>query len=201
MNQSVFAVYAQDFPGSAESRYTIGEYPTENAALTAAAERVRADLQRLYHTDLTAKELFDLWLEKGEDVVIVPDDPIAPFSAIDFARLMALRITGETGRPLLMEVTCIDCLSTASGFTTSPKQWTFWVRAPATYAGATNLVRRTTEFLYREMSRAASSCEGSRYVLLNVAPREVTCDEMADALLKSAQKTVYTVREDGAFVE
>ena len=137
----------------------------------------------------------------GDDVFIVPDDATAPFSAVNFARLMALQITLDDSRPLFLEVTCTDRLNFPNGSALPPKQWVFRLKAPATYAGASPLIRRATEFLYDAMSRKALASEGSNYTLLDKTMRELSDAEVAQEDQAAPRKTVFVVQGDGSFVE
>jgi len=201
MTEPIYAVFARAFFKGEESRRKVGEFPTHDAALTAAAERVLGDLWAIFSSGQSAKDLFDLWKTLGDDVAVVPDDQTAPFSATDCARLMVLQVTLDESRPLTLEVTCTDCLNFSSGFSSPPKQWVFWVKAPATYAGATTPLRRATEYLYCEMSRPALQSEGSSYTLLEMTVRELSEDEVMQGRQAPPHKTVYVVQGDGAFVE
>jgi len=196
-----FTVFARAFGKSQESPRNEGEFPTYEAALTAAANRVLNDLFAVYDTKQNARELFDLWQSLGDDIFIVPDDETAPFSAVNFARLMVMQVTLDDSRPLVLEVTCTDQLNFPSGTASPSKQWVFWVKAPATYSGATPLIRRATESLYAEMSRTAMASEGSSYTLLDMTMRELSEAEVVQEKQASPRKTVFVVQGDGALVE
>ncbi len=203
-----FLVYAEDFNVFGEpiareqTRQKVGEYSNGNEALTAAAHHVLARLKALHaQRKLSAKDLFDEWKLHGENVFIVPDDPTAPFSATDFARLMAVQLTGDTSRSLTMELTCTDCLNTSSGFSSPQKQWTFLVKAPLTYSRATTPLRRATEFMYEQMSKKAYESEGSSYTLLDLNIRELTAAEAVAAMKENPPRKVYVVQNDGSFSE
>jgi hypothetical protein len=196
-------VYAKSFAQGEESRRKVGEFPAYDAALTAAAERVLGDLWAVFSIEQSAKDLFDLWKEMGDDVFIVPDDNTTPFSATDFARLMTLQVTLDDSRPLYLEVTCIDQLNFSSGFSSPPKQWVFWVKAPATYSdsGATPLIRRAAEVLYREMSQKALESEGSSYTLLDLTTRALSEVEVVQGIRAQSHNIIYVVQNDGTLVE
>ncbi len=197
----VFRVFAQPLCSMDEEARELFQFPLYNSALKIAAQRVWQDLWNLTSPGQSAKELFDLWRTMGEDVFIVPNDPIRPFSATDFVRLVALQVTSDNSRPLLLEVTCTDCLQFSSGGSSPPKEWVFWVKAPATYANAPHLIRRATEYLYEEMSRPALASDGSSYTLLDLALRELSEAEATEILQNPADKTIYTVQNDGSLAK
>lgn len=199
-NESSFRVFARAFSNSKDG-HEVGQFNDYQEALTAAAVRVRDDLLVLTNAGQSARELFDVWKVRGSDVTIVPDDAQRPFSATDFVRLMALQITGDDSRPLLLEVTCTDKLNFASGYSSPPKQWIFWVKAPATYTNATHLIQRATEYLYEEMSRPALESEGSSYTLLELTVRELTESQAKEVVDDRANKTVYVIQNDGSFAQ
>ena len=199
-NESSFRVFAKAFSNS-EDNHELGQFTDYQEALTAAAVRVRDDLLVLASAGQSAKQLFDVWKVRGSDVTIVPDDAQRPFSATDFVRLITLQITGDDGRPLFLEVTCTDRLNFASGSSSPPKQWVFWVKAPATYTDATHLIRRATEYLYEEMSRPALETEGSSYTLLDLTVRELTESQAKEVMGNTANKAVYVIQNDGSFTQ
>ena len=189
-------VFAERISEGESSRYALGAFDDPNAALTAAARHVDAELIDLFQPGQSAKELFDQWTTFGEEAFLSPDDARPPFSARDFARLRCLTHTGDESRPLLFEAACTDRINTASGFSSPPKQWRFRVRAPETYAGAEHLLERATRVLYDDMSRQTLLSDGSTYTLLQVEWRLLGEEDLSGP----APAVVYAVQPDGSFL-
>ncbi|RYX84673.1 hypothetical protein EON83_08530 [bacterium] len=194
-----YQLFAQAFSSRHGSRRAVRHFPTYKEALALAVNRVMGDLKMLHDPEMDAKELFDLWKKLGDDFFIVPDNEPAPFSSTDLARLITPRLTHDQSRPLLLEVTCTDCLGFASGGYSPPKEWKFWVKAPATYTDATHLIRRATEYLYKEMSVSAKRAEGSCYKLIDMQSRELSEEEAQQISPSLANETVYYIQNDGSF--
>lgn len=199
--QNPVTLYVEDFARMDESRRRIGEFTTREAALQAAQERVREELREMYQLGQNAHDLWQQWIMFGEDVFLVPDDPKDLFSALDFGRLAALQVASETARPLLLEVTCTDRITTASGAPSPPGEWRFWVHAPSTYTGASEPIRRATEELYREMSEKAREGDGSSYTLLDLKVRDLSEAEFAAEQAEHPRRVSFTVLEDGRLLE
>ncbi len=190
--------------GDADGRTAIGEFAVHNDALTAAAETVMNnlfDLHRASGYTYSATELYEHWLTEGIEAHIEPDDAQMPFSAMNFARLIVLQVTGDYKYTLILEVTCQDALIFPSGFAAPSREWKFWVKAPGTYhgPGVDGLVRRATEVLYEDMSYKALEADGSRYKLLELWVHEVTESQMRSEMNRTNYDTVYFVQKDGAF--
>ncbi|BCM92665.1 hypothetical protein IAD21_04547 [Abditibacteriota bacterium] len=200
-SDGLFRVFARAFSKKPDNSREFAHFADYESALTAAARRAMDDLKALAKPNQSAKELFDRWRSKGADVFIAPDDPTTPFSATDFARLMVMQITLDQSRPLLLEVTCTDRLNLPSGYSSPPSQWVFWVKAPATYTNAAHLIRRASEYLYREMSQPALESEGSSYTLLDQMVRELDETEAREVLQNTTNKTIYTIQNDGSFAK
>lgn len=92
MSQS-FAVYVEEFSTREESRREVATFSCYELALHSAQARVRSCMAEFLSSGQSAKELFDLWMMFGEDVFIVPDEP--GFSAIDYGRLIATKLTSD----------------------------------------------------------------------------------------------------------
>lgn len=189
---------------SSEERTALGQFDVHDAALTAAAEAVMNNLFALHRETgytLSATELYEHWLTNGLEAMIEPDDLKMPFSAMDFARLIVLQVTGDYNYTLYLEVTCQDTLIFATGFAAPSREWKFWVKAPGTYhgPGVDGLVRRATEVLYDEMSEKSLSADGSRYKLLELWVHEVSEAQMFAEMNKGKHETIYFVQKDGAF--
>lgn len=193
----VFA-YPRSRPDGGKSE--LGAFLTYDTALYVASESLGTDLRDMYKPGQSAKQLYDEWLRNGMEVTIEPDDPVIPFSSIDFARLYVMQVANDWTNPLALEVTCIDTLIFPSGAAAPPQQWSFLLRAPATYAdeGAHVMLRRATDFLYEDMSRSAMQSEGSSYKLLDMKVRELNFNEFDNAL-HAGNNALYYVQYDGGF--
>lgn len=188
-----------------EPRTSLGQFAVHNDALAAASEAMMSNLLSMHRASgytYSATELYEHWLKEGIEATIEPDDPNnTPFSAMDFARLIVLQVTGDYSYPLILEVTCEDTLVFASGFAAPSREWKFWVKAPGTYRGpgVDGLVRRATEVLYENMSYKALLADGSRYKLLELWVHEVSESQMLFEIKKGKYDTIYFVQKDGAF--
>lgn len=190
-------VFVEDFAKREADRHAIGEFPSYEAALSVATQRVDQVLAEFQKPEQSAKALFELWTLFGEDVFIVPAHSHNPFSALDYARLRCVQMTCDESRPVWLEVTCIDRLNTSSGAPSGEGKWVFWVNAPATCAGATNVIRRAVEAKYDALSDEAFAGDGSTYTLLECNMRELSADEIAGAPWKQYGKTAFTLQADG----
>ncbi len=184
----------------------LGMFMIYDHALTKAANRVNDDLIALHTTGQSAKELFDLWCEKGNDIFIQPDDNI-PYNAANLARALVSHITLDLSLPLLLEVKCKDCLIMPSGMASPAKEWTFYVYAPACYDGSVKnegdgvkgLMLRATEMIYEEMSRTSMEAEGSSYKLLEMNHRLMSSEERQAIENNPGKHTIYYVQLEGEF--
>jgi hypothetical protein len=197
-----FTLFVQSMEDRDEKPWSVGTFPTQDEALSAATERLRKDLQNLYSEGHSAKDLFSLWSLYGEDVFISPDDAPIRFSGMDYVRLAALDIASDTSRPLLLEVTNTDRINTAGGYPSPPDTWVFWVKAPATYKNADWLIRQASDELYRQMSQQAREGDGSTYTLLEQEVRELSPEEAEEERQKpDFRRTIYVVQNNGSFVK
>ncbi len=193
-----FKIYSK--PRSAQVEYEVlGEYPDHNAALTGAANFVLNNLLDIHQYSDSAKALYDRWLVEGIDLKIEPDEAV-PFSAINFVRLIVLQVTRDYSHPLWFEVTCLDQLVFPSGNASQPKEWKFFVKAPATYEGegVEELLRRATDSVYEDMSRKSRASDGSSYGLISLSARNVNLDDIEEAVSEPGS-TLYYVQNDGSF--
>src|SRR5437870_5325213 len=78
----------QDFSdyGECDAAREVGSLATRAEALAAAQARVGACLEEFYVAGIGAEELFQQWSLFGEDVFLLPDEGVPPFSAMDYAR-------------------------------------------------------------------------------------------------------------------
>ena len=167
-----FIVSAALFSNPAEKR-EVGRFASYKEALNCATESLINEFSgislraRFAHKLQAgcAGDLFDLWKKQGSDVVIEPDTSRIKFSALEAARLLIVAYTEDTSRPLCLKITCEDRLIFTSGFGSPPKTWSFYVRAPATYAGDRDLLRSATDYMYAQMSDKARASDGSSYEL------------------------------------
>lgn len=184
----------------------LGMFMIYDQALTKAANRVMDDLMSLHKPGQSAKELFDVWCEQGFDIRIAPDDNV-PYNSANLARGLVPQVALDVSLPLLIEVSCTDCLIMPSGMASPAKTWMFYVFAPAVYEGTVKnegdgvagLMRRATEIVYEDMSAHAMSTEGSSYKLLDMKYRIVPVSEDNPATAKPENQTIYYVQLDGTF--
>ena len=187
----------EDFAKREEDRHVIGETSSYDAARVLAAQRVERVLAEFQRPQQTAESLFELWSMFGEDVYIVPESTRDPFSAMDYARLSCVRLTGDSRLPVWLQVTCVDRLNTSSGAPSGEGRWVFWVNAPATCAGATRVIRRAVEKKYDQMSDEAYAGDDSTYSLLVFDMRQLTPEEIAAAPWKQRGNTAFVLQVDG----
>ncbi|MCW5821511.1 MAG: hypothetical protein KIT34_01835 [Cyanobacteria bacterium TGS_CYA1] len=192
-------------PRSGGDEKLIGMYMIYDHALTKAANAVMDDLQKLYQSGQSAKELYDLWCEKGTDISIEPDDGV-PYNSANLARGLAPRVTLDYSLPLLFKVDCTDTLIMPSGASAPAKTWTFYLHAPAVYEGSVanegdgvrGLILRATEILYEDMSVKSMHAEGSSYKLLDLKYHLLN-EEEAKAASLNRNNIYYYVQEEGEF--
>ena len=67
-----------------KERHELGVFPTVEEAVAACQRIVDSDLEKWAQRDITAKELYELYVMFGEDPFIIPND--GGFSAWDYAR-------------------------------------------------------------------------------------------------------------------
>lgn len=199
-----FAVYSTPFSNPGDRRES-GRFATYKEAVNSATESLINDFSRIslkgrFAGNLQAGSaggLFDLWREQGSDIVIEPDPAPIKFSALEAARLLILQYTEDKSRPLCLKISCGDRLIFASGFASPPKTWSFYVKAPATYVGDMDLLRRATDYLYAGMSDKARLSDGSSYELLSFAVSEASDEEIA----RNPGASVMFVHENGTLVK
>ncbi len=201
---STYKVTATPRAGGEEK--LLGMFMIYDQALTKAANRVMDDLTSLHKPGQSAKELFDLWCIEGFDICIEPDDNV-PYNSANLARGLVPQVALDVSLPVLIEVTCTDCLIMPSGMASPAKSWTFFVFAPAVYEGTVKnegdgvagLMLRATEIVYEDMSAHSMSTEGSSYKLLDMKYRIVPVTEADSATSNPQNQTIYYVQLDGTF--
>jgi len=80
-------------------RYTHGEFPTAEAAISAAKKIVDDYLLSAHKRGMTADELWRSYVDWGEDPFIIPEDAQSKFSAWDYAKQRCRELCGEEPRP------------------------------------------------------------------------------------------------------
>ena len=184
------------------SAKVVASHATRHEALICSAKSMKANLNELCSSSLSAKELFTLWKTLGSGYRIEPEDEKAsPFSDIDYARLFVLRLTNDYSHPLYFEITTRDCLRTASGVMSPDKHWKFWLRAPATYQepGIEPLINPGVELLYTTMSEQSAAADGSSLILLETTFKIVSQEGALEAINSDASAILYFVQNDGSF--
>ena len=86
MSASCIELYAEDFSAQGGSARRIGEFATATEARIAAETRIVTDLQSYYRIGQSPEDQLRQWMMFGEDLFLIPDDPITPFSALGYAR-------------------------------------------------------------------------------------------------------------------
>lgn len=181
---------------------SVQEFATRHEALIASAKTLRAHLIELAEPGLNAFELFNKWQRTGKGYRIEPEDADqAPFSDVDYARLYVLRLTDDYSHPMFIEIKTKDCLVTANGVVSPARDWSFWVKAPATYAfgDLTALLEAGTRVIYGEMSGVMLPVDGSQMQLQSLSYRRVDGDEAQEAIGQDKNAAVYYVDNDGSF--
>lgn len=181
---------------------SVQEYATRHEALIASAKTLRAHLIELAEPGLNAFELFNKWQRTGKGYRIEPEDADQPpFSDVDYARLYVLRLTDDYSHPMFIEIKTKDCLLTENGVVSPARDWSFWVKAPATYAfgDLTELLRAGTEIIYDQMSAQFARADGSNLRLLDMSYRRVDGNDAQVAISSDSAATVYFVQNDGSF--
>lgn len=195
-----FAIYSR--PLSSEDKpQKVAEFATYDEALNDATERHVKELWELYDRKADNQALFDLWRSKGTDITIEPDNEPIKFSVWDAGPLFIVDITQDMSRPLHFEVTCTDALSFASGGMSPPKNWTFFVKAFASYANPKSypLIERAVGLIYNDMSATASEADGSSYILLKCDIKPIEKEEFTRGI--GPDRTIYAVQENGTLMK
>ena len=99
-------LFTESFAHHGEDRRSTGDFATPAHAHQAVIMQIDEDLRSYLQTGQSALALFDLWSVFGDDVFIVPDSAIRPFSATDYARLRCVQFTADASRPLVLEAHC-----------------------------------------------------------------------------------------------
>jgi hypothetical protein len=78
----------QDFSeyGQSNASREVGSFTTRAEALAAAQARVDACLEEFFTPGISAEALFQQWSLFGEDVFLLPDEGVPPFSAMAYAK-------------------------------------------------------------------------------------------------------------------
>ncbi len=192
-------------PRSGGDEKLIGMFMMYDHALTKAANRVFDELQALYKSGQSTKELFDEWCKSGSDITITPDDGI-PYNSANLARGLAPQVTLDYSLPLMYKVDCTDCLIMPSGAASPSKNWTFYVYAPEVYEGSVanegdgvyGLMLRATQIMYEDMSAHSMQTEGSSYKLLDMNYKLISNQEEQDIISKG-KDVIYFVQKEGDF--
>lgn len=195
-----FAVYARPINNQNAQPAKLAEYATYEEALNAATEKHVNELVSFYDNTADNAKLFETWLIKGTEFTIQPDDESEKFSVWDLSPLFILDITGDTTRPLLFEITCTDALAFASGGISQPKSWTFYAKAPASYAKSHQLLERAVGLIYNDMSAAASDADGSSYILQKCEIRPIDKEEFTHGI-SQPNRTIYAVKDNGTLAK
>jgi hypothetical protein len=86
MNQTRITLYAEDFSSQDGTTRLLAEFDTIVEARNAAETRIKEDLKEYYRIGQDYRDQLRQWMMFGEDLFLVPDDPLTPFSALDYAR-------------------------------------------------------------------------------------------------------------------
>jgi hypothetical protein len=77
-----------------EDRYLLGEFETFEAAIAACQQVVNDFLEQAYKAGMSAEELYQRYVDFGQDPFIVGGD--SRFSAWDYAKEQSARIADES---------------------------------------------------------------------------------------------------------
>jgi hypothetical protein len=195
-----FAVYSRPLSNEQAQPQKVAEYATYQDALNAATQKHVDELYSFYDKTSDNSVLFETWLSKGNEYTIEPDNEPIKFTVWDCGPLFIVDITGDTSRPALFEITCTDALKFASGGVSQSKKWTFYAKAPVTYAKSYQLLERAVELIYMDMSATASEADGSSYLLQKIDIRPIDKEEFAKGITQP-DRTIYAVKDDGTLAK
>jgi hypothetical protein len=193
-----FAIYSRPLSNSEAQPEKVAEFATYDEALNDATDRHIKELWAMYDNSGDNQILFDAWLSKGNEITIQPDNEPIKFCVWDCGPLFILDITGDTKRSLIFEITCTDALAFASGGLSPSKSWTFYAKAPVTYANPKSyqLLERAIVLIYNDMSATASEADGSSYVLQKCDIKPIDKEEFQRGI-SQPDRTIYAVKDDG----
>lgn len=197
-----FAIYTRPLRNAEAHPEKVAEFATYKEALNDATDRHIKELYGAYDDVSDSKTLFDNWLKVGNEITIQPDNEPIKFSVWDCGPLFILDITGDTTRSLLFEITCTDALAFASGGISPSKNWTFYAKAPATYANPKSypLLERAVGLIYNDMSATASEADGSSYILQKCEIRPIDKEEFTRGI-SDPNRTIYAVQDNGTLLK
>ncbi|MDZ4838122.1 MAG: hypothetical protein SGJ27_30435 [Candidatus Melainabacteria bacterium] len=195
-----FAIYARPISNAEAQPQKLAEYATYDEALNGATEKHVEELWSFYDKVADNAQLYEIWVNKGTEFTIQPDDEPIKFSVWDCGPLFIMDITGDTSKPALFEITCTDALAFASGGLSPSKKWTFYAKAPASYARSHQLLERAVAMIYGDMTATSHDADGSSYVLQRCDIRPIDKEEFTQGITQP-NRTIYAVQNNGTLAK
>ncbi len=92
-----YTVFVDDnfHDGDEKERYKLGEFETREAALKACKQKVEEYFEQVEKGKYTFKEIWEGYLQYGEDPFIIDDDSEVKFSAWEYAKQKCLEYAND----------------------------------------------------------------------------------------------------------